>query len=757
MVNLYAIFHLNLNFSLVDESEWELVVSKCYWPLVDIARKNRKNKIAIELSGSTLEKLDKIDPGLIREIKRLIGLRSVEIIASGQEQIISPLVPYQITLKNLAIGLTTYKNIFGVKPKIAYINEQTVSDGLIDVYKKAGFRSIIVDWDNLPEASKIETIPYQPINLQSQSGTNIGCIFISSVAMGQFRRAIFGESSQAKYNNFLEKTSRGLEYFPIYGDDVEIYDFNPSSLNLDVKASQDKNFAKISLILNKISSGGNFRFVLPRDLNVDRGTTASLTDAMLTVRTKKQEKYNASRWAVCGRNNSRINTACHRIFTNLRISENILTRQGSSSDKQMLKGLFGKLVHLWSSDFRSHTTEYKMDKFMTDLGWTSRESENLLARLIQQKKKVRGTFRLKNTNTEDWGNGVLETIVELPVGVSQGKIGVEVDGKKVVSQIEDAEFYSDGSIRRAKLVFRASVPKNGEIPGRFIFGKEKTSYDFKKTSKVKTKSVNVDFWPQKGSAIESLVFPGISKQPLCGTLKQGHYLNPKLNADWFTGHTIIRNSDNTKLTDLEHCELVAPSNIQDFPIRLPLIGKTKIGNGEVVKKYFVYVDEPRVDIEKHFYFYSLSPVSFRNFNLTLVPDSFDNQSLYIATVNGGTNYEKFNLGDLQINQDEMVNLKVSSHGCQGATEGWVAIGDSTKGVAVISKLNDYYSVPLIHYENNPNRFFGRISISIAESDETAAHFFRGKFKLKNAILGYKKINEVELNSAQINNPLLFIY
>src|SRR3989344_7694277 len=114
MTNVYIIFHFNLNFSLIDESEWGLVVSKCYWPLVDIARKNKKIKIGIELSGSTLEKLDKIDPGLIGEIKRLIGLRSVEIIASGQEQIISPLVPYQITLKNLAIGLVTYQDILGV-------------------------------------------------------------------------------------------------------------------------------------------------------------------------------------------------------------------------------------------------------------------------------------------------------------------------------------------------------------------------------------------------------------------------------------------------------------------------------------------------------------------------------------------------------------------------------------------------------------------------------------------------------------------
>ena len=575
--------------------------------------------------------------------------------------------------------------------------------------------------------------------------------------MSQFRRTILGELSATKYFNFLNKTSKGLKYFPLYGDDVEIYDFNPGSINLDVKAYNSKDFAKISSVLNKILSGGTFRFVLLGDLSVDKSTTTSLTDATLTVRTKKQEKYNSSRWAVCGRNNSRINTACYKIFSNLRMSENILTRRGLPNDKQMLKSLFGELVHLWSSDFRSHTTEYKMAEFMADLGWTLRESEDLLARLIQYKGNFSNTFKLKNGNNQDWENGVFEQEIEFPAGVSQGDLGVELDGKRVVSQIEDAEFYNDGSIRRAKLVFMASVPKNRDVSGRFIFGKEKNNYNFKKTNKVKTKSVSVNFWPQKGSTVESLVFPSISKHPLCGTLKQGYYLNPKLNADWFTGHTIIRNSDNAKLTDLESCELIAPLDIKKFPIRIPLMGKTKIGAGEVVKKYFVYVDEPRVDVEKHFYFYSLTPVSFRNFNLTLVPDSFDNESLYIATVNGGMNHEKFYLGETQINQSEMVNLKVSSHGCQGATNGWVAIGDSAKGVAVISKLNDYYSVPLIHYENSRDKFFGRISTTIAESDETAAHFFRGKFKLKNTILGYKKISEVELNSAQINNPLLFIY
>lgn len=649
MVDVYTIFHANLNFSLIDESEYLNVIENCYWPLLKILEKNGRLKFALELSGNTLSKVKQLDPKLIKALKRFIKKKRFQIIASGWEQVIGPLVPYQVTLNNLRLGQKTYKEILGVQPHIAYVNEQTFSDGLIDLYKEVGYKAIVTDWDNLPHESKQITTPYQPVLLESQTETKFPCIFISSVAMQQFRKVIFGETSENQYMKFLRETVKkdSLKFFPLYGDDLEIYDFKPNSLNFSLEKKGGRNFNSIQNLFSKLIKN-KFGFILPDNVldSVDKDKTIKLTDAEMTIRTKKQEKYNVTRWAVCGRSNSKINTLCFHIFKRLEEAKKI--------PKNKREKLYKELVSLWASDFRSHTTENKLLDLQKRLGWLLKETESLVA----TGKKVQG-----------------ENLNDTP---------------------------------------------------------------FVKVEKFNTPSVSVKFWLQKGGVIESLVFPKISKKPLCGTLRHGYYQTSKLSADWFTGHTIIRLKDNSTVTDLEPIEFFAPKNIKKYKVKIPIVGRSKIGNGEVVKKYYVYINEPRIDIEKHFMFYSLEPLSFRNFNLTFIPDSFDMNSLYLSTVNGGKHSETFLLKGNSINQDEAVNLKVSSHGCQGATEGWIAIGDKDKSLVVSSELSEYYNVPLVHFEEVDNTFFARISTTIVESDETSNHFFRGKLTFKTTILGRKK-------------------
>lgn len=662
MKNVYAIFHLNLNFSLIEEGEYLTVIQKCYWPLINILEKNKKIKIALELSGSTLENIQKYDELLIAKMKSLLKRKKLEIIASGQEQIIAPLVPYQVTLDNLRYGRDTYKKILNVDPKIAYINEQTFSDGIMDLYKEAGFKSVVLDWDNLPDETKKTCLPYQPALIKTQSGSEIIGIFISSIAMQQFRKVIFGELGQDRYLNYLNSTIKkhSIPLFPIYGDDLEIYDYKPNSLNFSLKEKKIKDFDLIEKLLKKLTEL-NFNFVLPTGLINKKltGKPISITDANQTIRTKKQEKYNVTRWAVCGRGNAKINTLMFRILKNLK------SFKGTKVEFELLNK---ELISLWGSDFRTHTTEEKWLNFQNRLGWLVRESEKYL--------------------------------------------------------------------------------KEKNIP--FFLYDESGSEEFQKLDKIETNSVKVKFWAQKGGVLESLTFPKISNKPLCGTLMQGYFQISRLQADWFSAHTIIRLKDNSTITDLEKTEIFGPKNLNKYPVKIPIYAKLKIGSGEVVKKYSIYVNEPRVDIEKYFMFYNLEPLSFRNFNLTLMPQSFDPESMYLAVLNGGRVPEVFNLSNssmnkffpVEINQDDPVNLKVSSHGCQGATGGWIAIGDKTKGVAIVSDLSENYCVPIVHFERIDDTFFGRISTSVAESDETSSHFYRGKFAFKTSIIGFNDLSEI---------------
>lgn len=643
MQNLYAIFHANLNFSLLDETEYKNVITRCYWPLMKILERNKNLKIGFELSGNTLLKIKELDFPFINKLISLIKQKKIEIIASGLEQIISPLVPYQVTFDNLDLGKKIYIKILEVSPNIAFINEQTFSDGIIDLYKEAGYGTIILDWDNLPLESKKKTIPYQPAVLKTQNGTEIKGIFISSIAMQNFRKLIFNEINKEQYLRFLKETLKknSLSTFPIYGDDLEIFDFKPNSLNFDLKSGDFTSIEKIFIDLLKLK----YTFVFPSEILKTKIEASPIrtTDTNVTIRTKKQEKYNVSRWAVCGRTNSRVNTLCFRIINNLK---KIRTHRRQELQKE--------LISLFASDYRSHTTEDKLIDFQIKLGWLLKQTENLL------KTKV-----------------------------SIGKTNADED-----------------------------------------FNEK----EFVRVDKIKTNSVDVRFWIQKGGVIQSLIFPQISKKPLCGTLLHGYYQTTKLSADWFTGHTIIRLRDNLTLTDLDKMQLYAPKNLKTYKDKIPVYGFSKIGDGEIIKKYLIYVNEPRVDIEKYFMFYRLEPISFRPFNLTLMPESFDVKTMYLATVNGGKYTEEFKLKNAFIVQDEPVNIKVTSHGCQGATNGWIEIGDKEKALIVQTNLSEQYNVPLVHYEEVDNLFFGRISLTIAESDETASHFFRGKLKFKTTIL-----------------------
>ena len=38
-LDLYSIFHLNLSYSSIEKSDRRKVIDKCYWPLIEIAKK----------------------------------------------------------------------------------------------------------------------------------------------------------------------------------------------------------------------------------------------------------------------------------------------------------------------------------------------------------------------------------------------------------------------------------------------------------------------------------------------------------------------------------------------------------------------------------------------------------------------------------------------------------------------------------------------------------------------------------------------
>ena len=83
-LHLFALFHLNLAFSSIEEERRADVIRRCYWPLLDLAQAH--GPIGLEATGFTLEEIAKCDPEWCGRARALIANGRIELIGSGYAQ-----------------------------------------------------------------------------------------------------------------------------------------------------------------------------------------------------------------------------------------------------------------------------------------------------------------------------------------------------------------------------------------------------------------------------------------------------------------------------------------------------------------------------------------------------------------------------------------------------------------------------------------------------------------------------------------------
>jgi hypothetical protein len=208
-LNLFSIFHLNIAYSSIPESQYGTVIKRCYWPLLNIAEKTGV-KIGIEATGYTLEKIQELDPAWIVKLKELIENKKVEFVASGYAQVIGPLVPAEVVAKNLQFGNEIYKKLLTISPTLAYINEQAYSQGILDHYRAAHFEAIVMEWNN--PATYHHEWPkewkYFPQTAQDQKKRTINVVWNNSIAFQKFQRFIYDNITLDEYNSYPRVTTK---------------------------------------------------------------------------------------------------------------------------------------------------------------------------------------------------------------------------------------------------------------------------------------------------------------------------------------------------------------------------------------------------------------------------------------------------------------------------------------------------------------------------------------------------------------------
>ncbi|HEY2032363.1 MAG TPA: hypothetical protein VGH02_01620 [Rhizomicrobium sp.] len=364
-LHIFAFFHLNIAFSSIEEEQRGEVIRRCYWPLLDLAANH--GPIGIEITGYTLEVIDTIDPEWIGRARALIAKGKIELIGSGYAQMIGPLVPGRVTEENLKIGNEIYRSLLGVQPKLALINEQAYSAGLVGLYLDAGYRAILMDWDN-PSSQHPEWGPetrYLPQQAVGSDGRAIDLIWTNTVAFQKLQRFAHGDIGLQDYVDYVRtqrcKSERAL---CLYASDAEIFDFRPGRYKSEEKIAGSGEWNRVAQAIARLAQDDDFALIAPsgtlrlRDSR-DAGQKLHLQSADCPVPVKKQRKYTLARWAVTGRDDIGINAACQRIYEGL-AANNATTAE------------WKELCYLWSSDFRTHITQSRWTKFCAQL----RDAEN---------------------------------------------------------------------------------------------------------------------------------------------------------------------------------------------------------------------------------------------------------------------------------------------------------------------------------------------------------------------------------------------
>ncbi len=726
----YTAFHLNLAFSSLPQKDHLWIIEHCYWPLIHISQKYDIS-LGIELSGYTLELIHKYDNEFIQTIKSLVKKNRIEILGSGYSQAIYPLIPFQSNLYNLIIANELYDKYLGTVPKIAYVNEQVYSNGMISLFSKAGYTSIIIDRLNSPlqqsalsENNSIYHSLYSPRNIENADADTLTVLWNDSIAFQKFQRYTQGTITFEEYLQylFITENKHTFSVFPLYGSDLEIFDYRPGNMSRFFTSSFEMQ--KIETLFSTLSKKENVSLITPSKVlelfaplkNLPKIELGSSSEPILC---KKQIKYNPTRWAVTGRDDSIINGECYQLYQLMNDIENHTKKKLPSKD-------WKALAYLWSSDFRTNCTDEKFLSYSHDLGVFSGYIHDLHQRTFKANKK--NTLYIYTQH----GLSFIPFCFHFRFPKGKFKNFKFLFGKKhISSQIESANFYSDNTLKEVK--GRASFFKTRKTTAQLSLSPSKISlitpqYEKYETAKIEfsTSAVSLQLNPLKGGTIEKAVFNDISSKPLFGTIPHGYYESPKWSPDFFSGHFLGTDREDTKLTDLQKAVVYIPKDKNHFPVALPVIVEVDSKIGLVRKTYYLYQDIPCFDLVYHFHFNHFDPVSFRLGMLTIFPLSFDLDSLFYACHNGGNNIEMFSIKDSpNFYHGEAVNRGISAQTCVGNTQNRFIVGDSEKEIHVQQLSLSPKVFPMIQFEKVPPAYFFRTEFSLTELDETRLKIWNG--------------------------------
>jgi len=740
---LYGIFHCNLSFSYIPKDLYGQIIERCYWPLLEIIQRYGV-PFGIEIPAYTLQMINRIDPEWVRKLAELWNEGHCQFIGSGYIQSIMPLIPYEVNVKNLYHGNEVYKRLLGKAPRMAFVNEQVFSKSLPEIYKSAGYDSLIVNWDSALPLQSDPDLKYKTCQIKLHDENNyIPILWHYTNAYRHLQNYIENKSSLSDYTEWLNTNipTSGYRTLAFYSSDLEVFDFKPwdsypEGFPSPYQGEMDRLAGLIDLILHR----DEITFVSPDEainMFTDKPEVNPSTSSN-PLPYKKQNQHGMLRWAVGGREAVRFNTQCYQLYRELMTTDTAIEQCNTNLniEENTTSDIWRELCYLWGSDFRTFTTEEKYIEFRNRMGAAFHRIYTLRRLLIDHSQSC-NQIHISNMT----GMDTVDQVIDFTLSTNKA------------SQV--SMLLIDGQIRPCQATNRSILPGTQNYIAQLpVASKEYSTANIivqnvknqkfvsnysinGDTNTIRTPSVEIGLNSHKGGTIESITFPQISDEPLI-TNKNVLLQRLSIEDELASADIHISEGNEIHIDSTSNAQIIYPEGKSHFPIFVPILCKIVTELGVIWKTYRVYIDITRVDLQIRFQWRDVVPKSFRIGNISLEPNAFDKQTLQYVTNNGGINDESFYIDDSIIDHGAPMSGEVTAHTSLGATEGWTVLRDSSKGVGFITNQSMLYSVPMISYKSYDSLsspYIYSIEHSLTEQDPTAHVLWRGHNTWQVSILG----------------------
>ena len=218
----------------------------------------------------------------------------------------------------------------------------------------------------------------------------------------------------------------------------------------------------------------------------------------------------------------------------------------------------------------------------------------------------------------------------------------------------------------------------------------------------------------RGLSLESFTDVTLSENRLFGTLQHGYFDDIGWGADFYSGHLIFESPGQHKITDLIPIE----PEISHTRNELRISGIIQTSMGLIEKEWLIDDKKGSIKLCLRFNWPKAVVGSLRLANITLIPESFDTQSLNYETQNGGTEMEKFQLNS-NFDHGKPVSFLVSANQALGMTSGSVELGDNQYGILLKCDMNQSALVGLFTHQKIQDSHLTRLALSAREIDDTS--------------------------------------